>query len=150
MSAAPNLIRVLDHTAIREAVEAHGRYLDGKPGGRRANLSYVDLTHCALNHANLREAELTGARLNGALLAGAYAASMAADLAALPADQAAKVSDETADALTSSFQSADLPPVMKPMRLTPFVMVSLCWGSAPNLRRPGFSLPVGSSPTFST
>jgi MFS transporter, DHA2 family, multidrug resistance protein len=43
----------------------------------------------------------------GALLAGAYAASMTADLAALPSQDAAKVSNETADALTSSFQSAE-------------------------------------------
>lgn len=43
----------------------------------------------------------------GALLAGAYAARMLTDLAALPSATAAKVSDETADALTSSFQSAD-------------------------------------------
>ena len=28
---------------------------------------------------------------------------------------------------SSSFHSAALPPVMKPMRLTPLVMVSLCW-----------------------
>lgn len=43
----------------------------------------------------------------GALLAGAYSAKIAADLASLPSSQAAKVSDETADALTSSFQSAE-------------------------------------------
>jgi hypothetical protein len=42
----------------------------------------------------------------GALLAGAYAMKIRADLSGLPADQAAKVSDETADALTSSFDSA--------------------------------------------
>ena len=43
----------------------------------------------------------------GALLAGAYAARIGADLAALPPQDAAKVSDDTADALTSSFQSAE-------------------------------------------
>ena len=42
----------------------------------------------------------------GALLAGAYAMKIRADLASLPADQASQVSDETADALTSSFDSA--------------------------------------------
>jgi hypothetical protein len=43
----------------------------------------------------------------GALLAGAYAARIGADLASLPPQDAAKVSDDTADALTSSFQSAE-------------------------------------------
>jgi MFS transporter, DHA2 family, multidrug resistance protein len=43
----------------------------------------------------------------GALLAGAYAARIGADLASLPAEDAAKVSDTTSDALTSSFQSAE-------------------------------------------
>jgi DHA2 family multidrug resistance protein-like MFS transporter len=42
----------------------------------------------------------------GGLLAGAYARQMTADLAALPADQAASVSTATATALTSSFQGA--------------------------------------------
>lgn len=42
----------------------------------------------------------------GALLAGAYARQITADLASLPADQAAKVSSETATALTSSYQAA--------------------------------------------
>jgi hypothetical protein len=43
----------------------------------------------------------------GGLLAAAYAAGIAADLAGLPAQDAAMVSDQTADALTSSFQSAE-------------------------------------------
>jgi MFS transporter, DHA2 family, multidrug resistance protein len=43
----------------------------------------------------------------GALLAGAYAARIGSDLAALSPQDAAKVSDDTADALTSSFQSAE-------------------------------------------
>jgi MFS family permease len=42
----------------------------------------------------------------GGLLAGAYARQMTADLVGLPADQAARVSTETATALTSSFQGA--------------------------------------------
>jgi DHA2 family multidrug resistance protein-like MFS transporter len=42
----------------------------------------------------------------GGLLAAAYARQMTADLVALPADQAASVSTETATALTSSFQGA--------------------------------------------
>jgi DHA2 family multidrug resistance protein-like MFS transporter len=42
----------------------------------------------------------------GGLLAGAYARQMSADLTSLPADQAAKISSETATALTSSFQGA--------------------------------------------
>ena len=71
MPAESSLVRVLDHSAIRAAVDAHERYLSGKPGGRRANLSYVDLTHCALSQANLCEAELTGARLGSAQLNGA-------------------------------------------------------------------------------
>ena len=42
----------------------------------------------------------------GALLAGAYAMKIRSDLTQLPPDDAAKVSNETADALTSSFDSA--------------------------------------------
>jgi MFS family permease len=42
----------------------------------------------------------------GGLLAGAYARQMTADLSSLPAAEAAKVSSETATALTSSFQGA--------------------------------------------
>jgi len=42
----------------------------------------------------------------GALLAGAYARQMTADLAGVPTDQAAKISSETASALTSSFEGA--------------------------------------------
>jgi hypothetical protein len=42
----------------------------------------------------------------GGLLAGAYARQMTTDLSSLPAAEAAKVSSETATALTSSFQGA--------------------------------------------
>lgn len=42
----------------------------------------------------------------GGILAGAYARQMAADLASLPADQAAKVSSEASTALTSSYEGA--------------------------------------------
>lgn len=42
----------------------------------------------------------------GAVLAGAYAARIAADLAGLPSEEAAKVSDQVATQLTSSFEGA--------------------------------------------
>ena len=68
---APTLIRSFDYATVRKALDLHARYLEGLPGGRRANLSYADLSNFALDGADLSHAEMTGARLNGAILTGA-------------------------------------------------------------------------------
>ena len=41
----------LDAQALREAVEAHQRYLAGRSGGRRLSLTYADLSNCTLEGA---------------------------------------------------------------------------------------------------
>jgi len=61
----------LDAKALKEAVEAHQRYLVGRAGGRRMCLTYADLSNCVLDGVDLREADLAGARLAGASLLGA-------------------------------------------------------------------------------
>ena len=40
----PAIITALDITAVRAILEGHARFLEGRNGGRRANLSYTDLT----------------------------------------------------------------------------------------------------------
>eukprot|EP01030_Chromulinospumella_sphaerica_P013701 gene13701-13480_t len=70
MSAAPNLLRALEHASLQQTLEAHQRFLTGRPGGKRAHLAHADLSNAMLEGVNLSEAELTGARLNGASLMG--------------------------------------------------------------------------------
>ena len=60
------LIKLIDASALREALDAHGRYVRREQGGRRANLAYHDLSNCALEGVDLSEADLTGALLCGA------------------------------------------------------------------------------------
>ena len=61
----------LDAQALREAVEAHQKYLGGRSGGRRLSLTYADLSNCTLEGLDLREADFAGANFNGATLARA-------------------------------------------------------------------------------
>jgi uncharacterized protein YjbI with pentapeptide repeats len=61
----------LDAQALREAVEAHQRYLGGRSGGRRLSLTYADLSNCTLEGLDLREADFAGANFHGATLARA-------------------------------------------------------------------------------
>src|SRR5258708_2251813 len=61
----------LDAQALREAVEAHQRYLAGRSGGRRLSLTYADLSNCTLEGLDLREADFAGANFHGATLARA-------------------------------------------------------------------------------
>ena len=61
----------LDAQALREAVEAHQRYLNGRSGGRRLSLTYADLSNCTLEGLDLREADFAGANFHGATLARA-------------------------------------------------------------------------------
>ena len=61
----------LDARALRDAVDAHQRYLAGRSGGRRLSLPYADLSNCSLEGVDLREADFAGANFNGATLARA-------------------------------------------------------------------------------
>ncbi|HYE45800.1 MAG TPA: pentapeptide repeat-containing protein, partial [Caulobacter sp.] len=70
MASQPSLLRALEHASLKQTLEAHARFLSGRPGGRRANLAHADLSNVMLEGINLSEAELTGARLNGACLMG--------------------------------------------------------------------------------
>src|SRR5438270_51814 len=61
----------LDAQALREAVEAHQKYLGGRSGGRRLSLTYANLSGAMMAGAKLTRAVLDGADLSGADLAGA-------------------------------------------------------------------------------
>ena len=37
----------VDAHTLREAIDAHQRYLAGRSGGRRLNLTYADLANCS-------------------------------------------------------------------------------------------------------
>lgn len=52
-------------------IENHKKWLDNKPGGKRADLSNADLNDADLRDANLRHANLIGANLSDAELNGA-------------------------------------------------------------------------------
>ena len=72
MSSVPQQHHLaLDVHALREALDAHQRYLAGRSGGRRLSLHYADLANCSLEGIDLRDADLTGAKLTGATLARA-------------------------------------------------------------------------------
>ncbi|HMO43085.1 MAG TPA: pentapeptide repeat-containing protein, partial [Phenylobacterium sp.] len=70
-SAAAQHLRPHEAGAIREALDAHVRYVEGLGGGRRAQLVRADLSNWNLEGAQLAEADLAGACLAGAVLAGA-------------------------------------------------------------------------------
>ncbi len=62
---------------MREILEKHKKCLLGEEGGKRANLSgvnlrWANLTEADLSGADLTGADLTGANLSGANLSGAY------------------------------------------------------------------------------
>jgi uncharacterized protein YjbI with pentapeptide repeats len=70
MSTAPQQHHLaVDAHTLREAIDAHQRYLAGRSGGRRLNLTYADLANTSLEGVDLRDADLTGAKLMGATLA---------------------------------------------------------------------------------
>ena len=74
-STSKSLIRSLPPRALKAAIEAHTRYRQGRPGGTRANLSYVDLDNVNLEGVDLSEADLRGADLRGTNLGGANLSS---------------------------------------------------------------------------
>ena len=62
--------RKLSGAEVKEVLEKHRRFLAKMPGGRRADLSFHDLTGIDLSRCDLSEADLSGARLKQARLAG--------------------------------------------------------------------------------
>jgi hypothetical protein len=56
---------------LKLTVENHGKWIRGKVGGRKANLSGVNLSRANLSEADLYGANLSGANLSGANLYGA-------------------------------------------------------------------------------
>ena len=71
MAAALKLLTSIDISVLRASLDAHARYLTGRPGGQRAQLAHVDLSRCSLDGVDLTDADLSGARLHSALLRGA-------------------------------------------------------------------------------
>src|SRR5512141_555556 len=70
-SASAPTLETLDRAALAEVIAAHLRFVQRKPGGRRAVLNHVDLQNCDLEGVRLNEAELTGCVFNGASMARA-------------------------------------------------------------------------------
>jgi uncharacterized protein YjbI with pentapeptide repeats len=69
--ATKSLLRATDFATVKAALDLHARYLSGVAGGRRANLSHLDLSNFALEGVNLSHAEMAGTRLAGAFLSDA-------------------------------------------------------------------------------
>ena len=59
---------MIDPASLRHILEQHALFKANRPGGRIANLSYIDLTEMKLEGVDLSDANLTGARLYGASL----------------------------------------------------------------------------------
>lgn len=68
----------MNHNDLNEVLRKHYLWLDGEPGGERADLSGATLIGANLYGADLREANLQGASLTGADLrhANMYGANM--------------------------------------------------------------------------
>lgn len=56
---------------LNTIIQLHEKWLRGEPGGKKADLSYADLSYADLRSANLRYADLHGADLSYADLRGA-------------------------------------------------------------------------------
>jgi uncharacterized protein YjbI with pentapeptide repeats len=69
-TAEPATIKSINRAALDQILAAHQRYVTGIPGGRRALLSFHDLSGQDLCGRNLVEADLTGAVMQRALLTG--------------------------------------------------------------------------------
>jgi len=66
----------MNSNELKEVLDKHTLFLEGKDGGERAdlryaNLRYADFRYADLRYANLRSADLRGADLSGANLSGA-------------------------------------------------------------------------------
>ena len=62
----------MNHEELSEVVALHGKWLRGEDGGKKADLSWANLSGANLSGANLSGAYLGGANLGGAYLGGAY------------------------------------------------------------------------------
>ena len=62
----------MKHDELVEIIRKHNKWLAGKDGGKRADLSGANLRNANPRNANLRNADLSGADLSGADLSGAY------------------------------------------------------------------------------
>src|ERR1035438_7201710 len=58
--------------ALRSVLEAHGAWLERRPGGRRASLSGMVLAEAALDKINLERADLKAANFIDASMSGAH------------------------------------------------------------------------------
>ncbi len=65
------MLNKITKTELKVKLELHLKWLQGKDGGERADLTGADLTGANLTGADLRGANLTGADLTGANLTGA-------------------------------------------------------------------------------
>lgn len=75
---------MMTNDELRAIVDAHGKWLRGESGGKRADLANADLAGANLAGANLAGANLMRAELTGANLAGANLASANLTDAKLP------------------------------------------------------------------
>ncbi len=58
----------IERPELAKVLREHARFLERKPGGRRAMLAFHDLSNYDLSGQDLSEADLTGARLRRARL----------------------------------------------------------------------------------
>jgi len=66
-----SLLKPADYDTVKTALELHARYLNGIAGGRRANLSHLDLSNFALEGVSLIAKPVSlSLRLFGNLYAG--------------------------------------------------------------------------------
>ena len=60
----------IDPARLKEILALHQRFVANEPGGKRAILSFHDLSGIDLSHKDLSGADLTGAKMNQARLNG--------------------------------------------------------------------------------
>ncbi|MEE8506307.1 MAG: pentapeptide repeat-containing protein [Kiloniellales bacterium] len=61
----------IDPARLKEILDLHKRFVAKEPGGKRAILSFHDLSGIDLSHKDLSGADLTGAKMSQARLSGA-------------------------------------------------------------------------------
>src|ERR1022692_1353046 len=62
--------RHLSQSELDMIVEAHERYISGRPGGKRAALRFVDFTGLEFSGRNLADADLSASVFDSARMAG--------------------------------------------------------------------------------
>ena len=66
-----NARRRLSQGELDLIVSAHERFIEGRPGGKRASLRFVDLTGLNLTDRNLSDADLSGSVFDNCKMARA-------------------------------------------------------------------------------